>query len=121
METTRQINESNARYPRHLAVDLQRIVEVLKRHGAQHVILYGSFARGDFREDSDFDLCVEGLSSRDFFVAVTDCLMATDRPVSLTDLKNVHGYLRERILNEGKVLYDARNIQTGNRFWVGKP
>ncbi len=107
METTQGINEGNPRYSRQIAADLQRVVDILKQHGAQRVILYGSFARGDFRDDSDFDLCVEGLSSRDFFVAVTDCLMTTTRPVSLTDFKNVHGYLRERILSEGRVLYDA--------------
>lgn len=111
METAQIKNESEVRYPQYIATELHKVIDVLKRHHAQRVILYGSFARGDFRDDSDFDLCVEGLTSRDFFVAVADCLMATNRPVSITDLKNVHGYLRERILSEGRVIYDAGRIQ----------
>ncbi|NUO80927.1 nucleotidyltransferase domain-containing protein [candidate division KSB1 bacterium] len=100
------IAQPTVRYAAHGAQELEKILAVLKQHGARRVILYGSFARGDFRENSDFDLCVDGLSNKDFFVAVTDCLMVAKRPVSITDLKNVHSYLRDRILNEGKVLFD---------------
>ncbi len=101
------IDQTTVLYPDQVTQELEKILAVLKQYGARRVILYGSFARGDFRENSDFDLCVDGLSNKDFFVAVTDCLMIAKRPVSLADLKNVHGYLRERILSEGKVLYDA--------------
>lgn len=32
------------------------------------------------------------------------------RPLSIVDLKNTKGYLRERILTEGMVLYDTTEI-----------
>lgn len=54
--------------PHNIEIELQSILDVLKRHGVQRVILYGSFARGDDRDESDFDLCVDGIFSRDFFL-----------------------------------------------------
>lgn len=101
-------------FPAGVASELQEILQVLKRRGAQRVILYGSFARGDFREDSDFDLCVEGIPSRNFFLAIAECLMSTSRPVSVVDFKDIKGYFRERILAEGKVIYDNRGVSEGS-------
>lgn len=93
-----------------IETELQKVLQVLEKRGAQRVILYGSFARGDFREDSDFDLCVEGLSNSDYFLALAECLMTIKRPLSLIDLKDTQGYFRERILTEGKIIYDASRI-----------
>ncbi|KAA0227397.1 nucleotidyltransferase domain-containing protein [candidate division KSB1 bacterium] len=53
--------------PVSIRAELRRVLQILEKYNVRKVILYGSFARGDFREDSDFDLCVEGLSSSDFF------------------------------------------------------
>lgn len=98
--------------------ELQKVLQVLARHGVRKVILYGSFARGDFHVNSDFDLCVEGISSSDYFLALAECLMATNRPLSLVDLKDAKGYFRERILAEGKVIYDATGISERSSVWA---
>jgi len=37
----------------------QSILEVLARHGVRSTRVFGSFARGDARPDSDLDLLVE--------------------------------------------------------------
>lgn len=37
----------------------QRIVPIAKRYGLKAVFLFGSYARGDAREDSDIDLLVD--------------------------------------------------------------
>ncbi|MDR1312181.1 MAG: nucleotidyltransferase domain-containing protein [Deltaproteobacteria bacterium] len=40
--------------------DIRRIVEpIARRHGAERVWLFGSYARGEARADSDIDLLVE--------------------------------------------------------------
>jgi predicted nucleotidyltransferase len=104
--------------PVSIETELQKVLLVLEKHGARRVILYGSFVRGDFRENSDFDLCVEGLSGSDYFLALTECLMATNRPLSLVDLKDTKGYFRERILTEGKVIYDATGISERSSVWA---
>ncbi len=87
--------------------DLQHILEILKRHGAKRVILYGSYARGTATPASDLDLCEEGIPPTRYFRAWAECLMIANTPVSILDLASVKGYLRERILSEGKVLYAA--------------
>lgn len=96
--------------PDSLAGDLEKARTTLVKHGAKRIILYGSIARGDYRADSDIDLCVEGLSPGKFFRAIAECIMRIDRPISILDYHNLHGYLKERVLTEGKILYDQGRI-----------
>ena len=37
---------------------ISRVAELCRQHDAQKVILYGSYARGDFRPDSDIDVMI---------------------------------------------------------------
>jgi len=43
------------------------IRDIARRHGATHVRLFGSRARGDAKPDSDLDLLVELAPGRDLF------------------------------------------------------
>lgn len=88
--------------------DLDQILAVLKRHGATRVILYGSYARGAATPASDIDLGVEGVPAADFFRTWAECLMLAKSRFSILDLAAVRGYLRERIMREGRVLYAER-------------
>jgi predicted nucleotidyltransferase len=92
-------------FPAEILQDIQRAESILLNHGAMKVILYGSLARGDYRPDSDIDLCVEGLPDENYFRALAECLMTIQRPVSILDFQDTYGYLRERILREGRILY----------------
>jgi predicted nucleotidyltransferase len=91
-------------FPEDILQDIRMIEEILLHHGATKVILYGSLARGDYRADSDIDICVEGLPSRNYFRAFAECMMRTQRPMSVLDFANTSGYFRERILEEGKII-----------------
>ena len=93
-------------FPQDILQDIRKIESTLRRHGAAKIILYGSLARGDYRADSDIDICVAGLPAKEFFRALAECLMNTQRRMSILDLHDVRGYLRERIMEEGKVLYE---------------
>ncbi len=77
------------------------------------VILYGSRARGDARRDSDYDLAFVFPEDRRRrwvrFVADLDDAALTLLPVDLLDWNEAPEPLRERISNEGIVLYE-RNI-----------
>lgn len=94
----------NAQLPQDVLLDLRMAGSVLSRYGANQVILYGSMARGTYRPNSDIDICVQGLPAQNFFRALAECLMAAHRSVSVVDFGNIHGYFRERVLAEGKVL-----------------
>ena len=88
--------------------DIDRVKTILLDYGANRIILYGSLARGDYRADSDIDICTEGMPDENYFRALAECLMNIQRPVSILDLKNAHGYFRERVFNEGKILYGPK-------------
>lgn len=94
-------------FPNDILQDIRKVASILIHHGAMKIILYGSLARGDYRDDSDIDVCVEGIPNENYFRAIAECLMKTQRRVSILDFQNIHGYLKERILKEGKILYEC--------------
>ena len=94
--------------PRDILQDVETVESILRRHGALKIILYGSLARGDYQADSDIDICVDGIPADRYFRVLAECLMETHRRVSVLNLEDTQGYLRERILREGKILYESQ-------------
>ncbi len=85
---------------------LQEIVQLAKEHRVEKVILFGSRARGDFKERSDIDLAFHGGNSTNFILDV-DELTSTLLEYDIVDLdKPVRKELLESIKNEGVVLYE---------------
>ncbi|OIP40062.1 hypothetical protein AUJ95_04915 [Candidatus Desantisbacteria bacterium CG2_30_40_21] len=95
-------------FPSEIRGDIEKIESILIRYGAAKVILYGSLARGDYRADSDIDVCYEGIPDENYFRTVAECLMETQRRVSILDFKSIKGYFKQRILREGKLLYELK-------------
>lgn len=104
--------------PRGIAKDVKEAVDILRRHGASRIVLYGSLARGDYHLDSDIDIGVEGIPDREYFRAVAECLMDIPRRVSLVDLRDTYGVFRARIDKEGEVLYERRRSSRRDRVRV---
>ena len=79
------------------AIVLEQIRSIAKQYDLNRVILFGSRARGDFKERSDIDLAVSGGNSSAFALAVdegTDTLLKydvvdLDRPVDTALLDNI--------------------------------
>lgn len=85
---------------------LQEIVQLAKENCIEKVILFGSRARGDFKERSDIDLAFRGGNSTNFILDV-DELTSTLLEYDIVDLdKPVRKELLESIKNEGVVLYE---------------
>lgn len=103
-------------FPDDIVQDIKIVESILLRHGAQKIILYGSLARGDYRADSDIDICCEGIPPEHYFRALAECLMATQRRVSVLDFASIQGYFRERVLREGKILYEQSRATEGDRL-----
>ena len=109
---------------------LQRIVEVIVREIApDRIILFGSRARGDYKENSDYDILVlkegvrpeerrrlEGriyLSLRSLGVPVEIFVQDSGRYEELKDKWFLFYYNVER---EGRVIYDRRKAMAGVRL-----
>jgi predicted nucleotidyltransferase len=92
--------------PQRYQKDAASAVKTLQHFGAKRVILYGSIARGDARATSDLDFCVEGLPDENFFRALGECLLHSEHSISVIDLQSSYGLLRNRILQEGLVLFE---------------
>ena len=85
---------------------LNEIIELAKEYGIEKVILFGSRARGDFKERSDIDLAVSGGDVVGFSFAIeeeTTTLLMFD-VVNLG--KGVQKELIDSIKREGIVLYE---------------
>jgi predicted nucleotidyltransferase len=97
---------------------LPRLQAASQEHrGLQLLVLHGSRARGDARDDSDWDFAY--LASPDFDVALlyADLAIAlkTDR-IDLANLASAGGLIRYRVARDGVVVFEAA---PGNfeKFW----
>ena len=78
------------------------VADVLKKKfGARQVILFGSLARGDFREGSDIDLLVEGISGSYWDAYLSAERAAAPFVVSLVCLEDASPALLDCARKEG--------------------
>lgn len=93
---------------------------IIETSHPEKIILFGSYARGNFGVDSDLDLLVivpgikrlrqESIRVRRAFrglLAPVDILIAT--PEQIKRLENTNGLVYQIALREGKVLYERSN------------
>lgn len=85
---------------------LPDLVHILTaRHAATRVILFGSLARGGFRDDSDIDIAVEGVAPGRFFHALADVNHDAPTWVDLKPLEDLDARFRARAFRTAEVLY----------------
>ena len=94
-----------------IAVDLDRLAKVCERYGVARLQVFGSVSRGEERPDSDVDVLYElvpgarlGWDIENLTDELSDEL---GRPVDLVSRKALHERLREAVLAEASVLYEA--------------
>ena len=99
--------------------ELERVVERLRPLDPEKVVLFGSFARGDFHEGSDIDLMIIIDTNERFIDRIGRVLAAVDpadfdvephvyTPAEYEELKRRGALLAEAAEREGKVLYERR-------------
>jgi predicted nucleotidyltransferase len=94
-----------------LPASIRRVVDVgVRAVDPTRVVLYGSRARGNARENSDYDLAFIFPKDRHGewvrFVADLDDAPVTLLPVDLLDWNETSDQLREKIAKEGITLYE---------------
>ncbi len=106
---------------------LRRVVEVIVREiDPDKIILFGSRARGDHREDSDYDILVlkEGIRPEDRrkMEAIVERAFYRERidvevdvviqsPLRFHLLKGDRAYIYGDIHREGRVIYEKRSVK----------
>ena len=93
--------------PAHLENVLKKAIELLD---VSKVVLYGSRARGDARENSDFDLAFK-FPNKDRWAQFSLEIQEESPSLyhyDLVDLQNINTALKEKILDEGIIIYDAK-------------
>ncbi len=102
-----QREEDLAAHKERLARQAARLTEVLSALAARRVWVFGSFARGCVRSDSDLDMAVEGLPySQDQLLGIAEQSLGGGLALDLVPWEAASALLRERILSEGRVLYE---------------
>ena len=80
-----------------------------EKYGVGKVYLFGSVARGDHSDNSDYDFCIEfgrmrGLIAlSEFFQDLRD---AVESEIDLVDTKYIDSVLLDKILSEGVLVYE---------------
>ena len=91
-------------------IEIDKLIEVCRASGTRRVALFGSFARGEAGPNSDIDLIVEFLHPTGFLALVKlerELSEVLGRKVDLLTEQAISPHLREQILNEQQVLYEA--------------
>jgi len=85
----------------------ETIREVAERHGATHVRVFGSFARGDNTPGSDLDLLVEltpGRSLLDIVAIKQDLQDLLGRRVDVVTERSLSPYFRDAVCEEAEAI-----------------
>ncbi|MEM2914561.1 MAG: nucleotidyltransferase family protein [Candidatus Bathyarchaeia archaeon] len=84
-----------------------KIIPVLRRYDVKRASVFGSFVRGEEREDSDIDILVEFEGEKsllDLAGLKIDLEEALGRKVDVLTYNSLHPLLRDRILQEQKAI-----------------
>ncbi len=91
--------------------DTARLVEICRQNDVSMVGVFGSMARGEATEKSDIDLLVKFAKRKSLLALVKlerELSTALGRKVDLLTEPALSPYIRDRILRELKVIYEAR-------------
>ena len=101
----------------HFQKELARILVGLHRYHPQKIILFGSFARGDYHAISDVDLLIIKDTERPFTERIGDVLALCDysipleplvyTPAEFEQMRRENNPFIEQVLREGKIIYES--------------
>jgi len=86
---------------------IDKLVSILKKHGAKKIEIFGSYARGEQKETSDLDVIVEFEKRKSLLEIVgieQELEDALGIKVDLLTRASISPYLIERIEKESKVM-----------------
>ena len=98
--------------------DTKIIVEYLKHKlKPKFIYLFGSFAKGEGRDDSDIDIAIytdEKISAYEFFIIANNLSFKVSRDVQIVDLKDIDTVFASQIVGNREELYCNDEILKAN-------
>ena len=90
----------------------KQVIRTLRLGGVKKAALFGSFARGEEKKNSDVDLLIQ-FSGQKSLLDMVRLKLALEhevhRKVDLVTYDSLHPSLRKRILEEQEVIYEKRS------------
>lgn len=86
----------------------EKIIEILKRNGVKKAAVFGSFARGEEKKNSDIDILVDAPDEMSLFGVIRlerELKEAVKRKVDLVTYDSIHPLIRDIVLSEQKSIY----------------
>ena len=90
--------------------DIDNIIQILQSYQVKKAALFGSYARGENNEKSDYDILIElpkGMSLFGFADLKMDLEEKLKKEVDLVTYRSIHPLLKNQILKEQKILYET--------------
>ena len=81
----------------------QRIIDILEKYGASNLRIFGSYARGEEKSDSDLDLLVDmedGTTLFDRIALMQELEDLLGVKVDLAKPDNLHDLIRDQVMEE---------------------
>ncbi|HEX6293346.1 MAG TPA: nucleotidyltransferase family protein [Herpetosiphonaceae bacterium] len=94
-----------------LPFDTAKLVGICRANDVVMVGVFGSIARGEATPESDIDLLVRFAKPKSLLTLVAlerELATALGKPVDLVTENALHPYLRDHVLRDLQVVYDAR-------------
>jgi predicted nucleotidyltransferase len=88
-----------------------RLIEICRQNDVSKIGIFGSMVHGDFSAQSDIDLLVEFSRRKSLLALVAlerQLTTALGRKVDVLTEAAISPYLRDRILKDVEVIYEAR-------------
>ena len=84
--------------------DIEKAIEILKENGATEIYIFGSIANGIFNENSDIDIAVKGIDSKEFYRTASILMFELENEFDLIDLDDNENRFVQMILKVGGLL-----------------
>ncbi len=86
----------------------EKIIEICKRNDISYCAVFGSFARGEAKEDSDVDLLVRFSKPIGwaFYGIAEDLQDVLGKKVDLATENMLNKYIRESVMSDLQVIYE---------------
>jgi hypothetical protein len=88
----------------------KQIVPIIKKNGIRKASFFGSFVTGKAKDESDIDILIEppeNMSLLDFIGVKQDIEDRVKRTVDLVSYRGISPYLKDNILSQQLVFYEA--------------